>query len=182
VSIADWLIVFFILVSALQAAWQGFFQTAFGIAGLIAGYLLAAWQYPRVSGWFAPHVRSPWVGDLLGFIIIFLAAVFVAALLGRLAGWLMKKAGLSGFDRFLGAILGLIRGGLFVAVLLMGMAAFAPSAKWLQDSQLAPYFLVVGRAAIWTAPSDLRARFYQGLDFLRDAEGTRSMQAKPARR
>jgi membrane protein required for colicin V production len=182
VSVADWLIGFVILVSALQAAWQGFFQTAFGIAGLIVGYLLAAWQYPRVSGWFAPHVRSPWVGDLLGFVIIFLAVVFVAALLGRLATWLMKKAGLSGFDRFLGGILGLVRGGLFVAVLLMGMAAFAPSAKWLQDSQLAPYFLVVGRAAIWTAPSDLRARFYQGLDLLRDAEGPRSMQAKPARR
>ena len=181
-SAADWLILFLILASALQAAWQGFFQTAFGIAGLIVGYLLAAWQYPRVSHWFAPHVKSPWIGDLLGFLVIFIAVILFAALLGRLARWLMKEAGLSGFDRFLGGILGLVRGGLFVAVLLMGMAAFAPTAKWLQDSQLAPYFLVAGRAAIWIAPSELRARFYQGLDLLREAEGPRSTQAKPAKR
>jgi len=32
--------------------------------------------------------------------------------------------------------------------------------------KLAPYFLVVGRAAIWVAPSELRSRFYQGLDLL----------------
>ena len=48
----------------------------------------------------------------------------------------------------------------------MGMTAFAPTSQWLDGSELAPYFLVVGRAAIWVAPSDLRARFYQGLDLL----------------
>jgi len=56
-----------------------------------------------------------------------------------------------------------------VAVILMGMTAFTPTSKMLQNSELAPYFLVVGRAAIWVAPSELRARFYQGLDFLRRA-------------
>jgi hypothetical protein len=47
------------------------------------------------------------------------------------------------------------------------MAAFAPGADWLERSQLAPYFLVGGRAAIWLAPAELRQRFYQGLDYMR---------------
>ncbi len=81
----------------------------------------------------------------------------------------MKEAGLSGFDRFLGAVLGLLRGGLMVAIILMGMTAFQPASQLLQNSQLAPYFLVVGRAAIWLAPSDLRARFYQGLGLIHQA-------------
>jgi len=81
----------------------------------------------------------------------------------------MKESGLSGLDRFLGAVLGLLKGGLMVAVILMGMTAFAPTSKLLENSQLAPYFLVVGRAAIWLAPSELRARFYQGLDLLHHA-------------
>jgi hypothetical protein len=59
---------------------------------------------------------------------------------------------------------------LMVAVILMSMAAFTPTSAWLQGSELAPYFLVVGRAAIWVAPSELRARFYQGLDLLRREE------------
>jgi uncharacterized membrane protein required for colicin V production len=81
----------------------------------------------------------------------------------------MKAVGLSGFDRFLGALLGVVKGGLVVAVVLMGMTAFTPTSKVLENSQLAPYFLVVGRAAIWVAPSALRARFYEGLDFLHRA-------------
>jgi len=81
----------------------------------------------------------------------------------------MKESGLSGLDRFLGAVLGLLKGGLMVAVILMGMTAFAPTSKLLQNSQLAPYFLVVGRAAIWVAPTELRARFYQGLELIHQA-------------
>ena len=51
----------------------------------------------------------------------------------------------------------------------MVMTVFEPASKLLQNSQLAPYFLVVGRAAIWLAPSELRARFYQGLDLVHQA-------------
>jgi membrane protein required for colicin V production len=169
VSGADWVILAAILASVIQAASQGFFQTAFGIAGLIVGYLLAAWHYWPLSQWIAPHVRSSWIGDIVGFLAIFLAVTLAAAVIGRVARWIVKESGLRGFDRVLGAVLGALRGGFIVAVVLMGMAAFAPTASWLQGSQLAPYFLVAGRAAIWVAPSDLRARFYQGLDVLRQA-------------
>jgi hypothetical protein len=56
-----------------------------------------------------------------------------------------------------------------VAIVLMVMTAFTPTSSYLTNSQLAPYFLVVGRAAIWVAPTQLRAQFYQGLNMLRDA-------------
>jgi membrane protein required for colicin V production len=167
VSGADWIILAAILASVIQAASQGFFQTAFGIAGLIVGYLLAAWNYGWLSQWIAPHVKSPWVGDIIGFLVIFVAVTLVAAVIGRIARWVAKEAGLSGFDRILGGALGVVRGGLMVAVVLMGMAAFTPTATWLQGSQLAPFFLVVGRAAMWVAPAALRAKFYHGLDLLR---------------
>ena len=88
----------------------------------------------------------------------------------------MKKVGLSGIDRFLGAILGLVKGALVVAIVLTAMAAFAPAAKWLGDSELAPYFLVGGRAAIWVAPAEMRQRFYQGLDYMRQVHSTGKFQ------
>jgi membrane protein required for colicin V production len=166
---ADWSIIVVILVSTVAAASEGFFHQAFGIAGLIVGYMLAAWQYARVAAWFAPHVNSPWLADILGFLVIFVAVVIVAAISGRIVRWAMKEAGLSLIDRLLGALLGLVKGSLFVAIILMGMTAFAPSSSWLEGSELAPYFLVVGRAAIWLAPSELRVRFYEGLDLVRHA-------------
>jgi membrane protein required for colicin V production len=166
-SIADWIILGFLVFSVIGAASEGFFHEAFGLAGLVVGYLLAAWQYRRLADWFAPHLKSQWLGEIAGFLIVFFAVLMVAGMAGRIARWAMKKAGLSTIDRILGAVLGLLRGVLVVAIVLTAMAAFAPAAKWLAGSQLAPYFLVGGRAVIWLAPSELRHRFYQGLDYMR---------------
>jgi hypothetical protein len=66
-----------------------------------------------------------------------------------------------------------------VAVILMGMTAFEPNSRLLAGSEFAPYFLVFGRAAIWLAPSELRARFYQGLDLLRNARSQKMPAAVP---
>ena len=171
-GIADWIILGFLAFSVTAAALEGFFFEAFKLAGLVVGYLLAAWQYHRLAEWFAPHLKSPWLGEIAGFLIILFAVLIVAGLAGRIARWAMKKAGLSTIDRVLGAVLGLLRGALVVAIVLTAMAAFAPAVKWLEGSELAPYFLVGGRAAIWLAPSELRHRFYQGLDYMRQAHST----------
>jgi len=178
-SVADWIILAFLAFSVVGAAMEGFFHEAFHLAGLVFGYLLAAWQYHRLAEWFAPHLKSPWLGDIAGFLIIFFAVLILAGFAGRIARWAMKKAGLSTIDRILGAALGLLRGALVVAIVLLAVAAFAPAAKWLNGSQLAPYFLVGGRAAIWLAPSELRQRFYQGLDYMRRAPS--AMPAAPSK-
>jgi membrane protein required for colicin V production len=165
----DWLICALILFSVMTAAIQGFFSEALTTAGLIVGYIVAAWQYRRLAEWFETFLKNLWLAEILGFLIIFFAILLLFGIAARIARWVMKEAGLSGFDRFLGALLGLLRGGLMVAVILMGMTAFEPASKLLHESELAPYFLVVGRAAIWLAPSELRARFYQGLSLIHQA-------------
>lgn len=139
------------------------------MAGLVIGYIVAAWQYQRPAAWLMSFLKSEWLADVLGFLVIFFAVLILFGLAGRIARKLMKAAGLSGFDRFLGALLGVLKGGLLVSVVLMCMTAFTPTSQLLEKSELAPYFLVVGRAAIWVAPSALRARFYEGLDFLHRA-------------
>src|SRR5579863_170606 len=168
-SVLDWIICALLVFSVITAAIQGFFSEALTTAGLVVGYIVAAWQYHKVAEWLEGFLKNPWLAEILGFLIIFFAIVLLFGIAARIARWIMKEAGLSGFDRFLGAVLGLLKGGLMVAVILMGMTAFQPASKLLQNSQLAPYFLVVGRAAIWLAPSELRARFFQGLDLIHQA-------------
>jgi membrane protein required for colicin V production len=169
-SVADWVIIAFLLLSVVTAASQGFFFELFSLGGVVLGYLVASWQYYRLAAWFQPYVKAEWVADFLGFLLVFVAIVAIASIVGKIVRKLVKEVGLSWFDRFLGAIFGVIRGCLAVAVLLMAQASFAPGSNWLAGSQLAPYFLVVGRAAIWVAPSNLRGRFYQGLDLLRHSQ------------
>jgi len=168
-SLADWAIAAVLVLNIVSAAWQGFFAEALSIAGLVVGYVVAAWQYQRFSAWLGAFLKWQWLADIVAFLLIFFAIVLLFAAAGRIARWLMKEAGLSGLDRFLGGVLGLLKGALMVAVILMGMTAFTPTSKLLGNSEMAPYFLVVGRAAIWLAPAALRARFYQGLDLLHHA-------------
>jgi membrane protein required for colicin V production len=177
---ADWLIVVVVLVNVVSAGIQGFFAEALSMAGLVVGYIVAAWQYPGLAAWFMTFLKNEWLAEIFSFLIIFFAILLLFSIAGRVARKLMKAAGLSGFDRFLGALLGVVKGGLVVAVVLMGMTAFTPTSKMLEKSELAPYFLVVGRAAIWVAPADLRARFYQGLDFLHRAP--KELTGSPASR
>jgi len=170
VNFADWIILLALVISVVQAASSGFFQEAFGIAGLVFGYLLAAWQYQRLAGHFASYISSQWLGEIVAFLAIFFGVMILAGILGKIVRWIMKEAGLSMVDRFFGGVLGLVRGCLLIAIVLVSMTAFTPTSKGLQRSALAPYFLVVGRAAIWVAPTELRAQFYKGLDYVRKSQ------------
>jgi membrane protein required for colicin V production len=169
-TLADWIICAVIALNVVTAAMQGFFAEALTLAGLVVGYIVAAWQYRGVAQWLETFLKNAWLAEILGFLIVFLAVVLLFGIAARIARWVMKKAGLSGLDRFLGALLGLVKGGLMVAVILVGMTAFEPASKLLQNSQLAPYFLVVGNAARWLAPTELRVRFEQGLQLLHQAQ------------
>lgn len=166
---ADWIIVAAVLVNVILAAMHGFFAEALSMAGLAVGYVVAAWQYKGLARWLMSFLKSDLLAEIFAFLIIFFAILLLFSIAGRIVRKLMKAAGLSGFDRLLGSLLGMVKGALVVSVVLMVLTAFAPTSQLLENSRLAPYFLVVGRAAIWVAPSELRARFYEGLDFLRKA-------------
>ena len=165
-SALDWLIVLVVLLSTLQAITEGFFHEFFSLAGVIVGYLVAAWEYPRAAMWYARFVNSQWVADIAGFFTIFFVVVLLAGMLGRLARWAVKGIGLRWFDRFLGAVFGSIRGLAVSAVIVLALAAFAP--QWgLQQSRIAPLLLTASRGLVWAAPAELRHRFWQGWDLLR---------------
>lgn len=159
----DWLIVAIILFSGLVAASQGFMHEVFSLAGVVAGYLLAAWGYRQVAQWYAPYVKTAWVADLCGFLTIFFVVVLLAGGIGRIARFGMKEAGLRWFDRVLGGMFGLLRGVLMVMISLLALASFSPGAALLAQSRTAPYLLVLARAAVWVAPSQVRQQFRAGM-------------------
>jgi membrane protein required for colicin V production len=161
---ADWLILAVIVFSVLVAAAQGFMYEVFSLAGVVAGYLLAAWGYRQVAPWYVPYVKTAWVADLCGFLTIFLLVVLLAGCIGRIARFGMKEAGLRWFDRLLGGIFGLVRGVALVMVVVLALASFSPGLTVLARSRTAPYLLVLARAAIWVAPSQVRQQFRAGMD------------------
>lgn len=163
----DWVIVAVFVLSVLVAVAQGFFYEAFSLGGMVLGYLLAAWEYGRIAPWYEPYVKSPSIANACGFLTIFFMVAVLAGIAGRVTRWAMKEVGLSWVDRMLGAAFGLVRGIVLVTVLVLAFTSFAPDSAWLKGSQLSGYFLLSGKLATWLAPDELRVKFKEGVESLR---------------
>ena len=88
---ADWIIFALLLLNVVSAAIQGFFAEALSMAGLIIGYIVAAWQYPRLAAWLSSFFKSEWLADIFGFLIIFFAIVLLFGIITVMASWLPAR-------------------------------------------------------------------------------------------
>jgi len=177
-STGDWFFAAIIVLSVLVAAAQGFFLEVFSLAGVVVGFLLAAWEYTTVAGWMT-FINPPWAANIVAFFVVFTAVSILAGAIGRIVSWAVREAGLRWVDRVLGAAFGIVRGLLVITVIVMATAAFAPNAEWLRQSQTAPYFLVIGRGASWLAPSEVRNRVREGMDLLHAGKQKAEESKKP---
>jgi membrane protein required for colicin V production len=168
----DWIILAIIMFSALLAAAQGFIFEIVSLAGAVAGYLLAAWGYSKIAAWFLPYVKTQAFADLGGFLAIFFAVLLLSGAIARILRWMVHEAGFRWVDRSLGAAFGFLRGAIIVTAGLLAFTAFAPEAPELAGSQLAGYFVVAGRGASWLAPAEIRRKFSEGVDKLRQGPGS----------
>ena len=117
----------------------------------LATWLLALWAGltygPKLAGLLPFSVGSQTVQSLIGIAILFVVVVIVGGIVNYLVGQLVDRTGLSGTDRMLGLIFGVLRGGLIVAVLvLLAMLTNLPNEPWWKDSMTLPFFQEI---AVW---------------------------------
>ncbi len=165
-SILDWVIVLVIIFSVVQAISSGFVREFFAFAGVIAGYLIAAWEYPVVARFYARFVNTPWPAQIAAFFTVFVVVVILAGIIGGFSSRIVRGVGLRWFDRLLGAVFGLLRGVVVSVIVVMALAALAP--QWgLPQSRIAPFMETAGRGLVWVAPPEFRQRFWDGWRLLR---------------
>jgi len=162
----DWLLVLLLAYSVVRAFLRGFFREAFALGGLILGFLFACWFYQPLALDLKGLITSTPVAELAAFLLILAGTMILASLLGRLLRHTASAIGLGFVDRLLGAAFGLVRGAFLGVTLLLATTAFLPSAPWIENSLLAPYFLRAAHAVSFVMPSDLKQRLLDGLDHL----------------
>jgi membrane protein required for colicin V production len=137
----DWIIVAVLGLSALLGLWRGLMRELFSVAGWIAGVVIAI-KYAATVGELLPRDFAwPAFRTGLAALGIVIACLFIAAALGWLIRKLLAAAKLSGTDRALGALFGLLRGVLivFAAVFLASRTALAQQPAWREAKLLAPF-------------------------------------------
>jgi membrane protein required for colicin V production len=167
---ADWVIIAVLVLSVVVAAAQGFFFEMFSLAGVVFGYLFAAWEYWRLAPWFQKYVNSAAAANIAAFWTIFVFVCIIAGIAGKITRWAMKEVGLRWADRLLGGAFGLVRGVAAVSIAVLVLATFYPDSGLMRGSQLGRYFLFTARAASWVAPSDVRHMFHDGVNVWRATE------------
>lgn len=131
----DYLIIGIVLVSMLVGFFRGFFPELVG---------LATWIVAVLGGWHLSSLVEPYLDGKLGSVvaelwaaraIVFVAILVLGGLLGQLVSLLVDKAGLSGTDKTLGLVFGLVRGGLIVGVLVIvaQLMGFEQDEWWAQS-------------------------------------------------
>ena len=128
----DYGIIAVTLVSLAIGAWRGAIREIINICAWVAAFVLAHAFSADLAPYFADWIAEPVYRAVLAWLVIFVAVLIFASLLASLLSELVRKLGLSGLDRLLGAIIGMIRGVLVVVVLALaaGMTKFPQSVLW----------------------------------------------------
>ena len=143
---ADYCIVVALVLSVLMGLWRGFIGEVLALGCWIAAFWVA-WAFGDKLAEKFTAVSLPSARLVLGYAICFVAVLIVGALITFLMRKLIAGSGLSGSDRMLGMVFGLVRGLALVTltVLILGFTPF-PRDPWWKQSQLLPGFQ---RSAEW---------------------------------
>ncbi len=130
----DYAVLGVIGLSLLLGVFRGLVKELISLFGWIAAAVLASMFASQLSDWVPQSVGNPVLRVAIAFVIVFLAVVAAAALLGWALSTLIKAAGMGLADRILGAMFGFSRGVLIalVVVMLAGLTMLPQDPIWKQ--------------------------------------------------
>jgi len=166
-SIFDCFLIAILAYSTIMAFVRGIILELFSLGGLIAGILLASWNYEHVATILERLITTPATAELVAFLLIIIGAMVLSTLLGKALNRTAHAIGLGFFDRLLGALFGFARGCLFGVAILMAIAAFLPHSAWIANSRLSSYFLDGAHAVSFVVPHDLQQQILNGAQQLK---------------
>ena len=146
-------------ISALLALMRGFVHELLGIGAWIGAGFFAAWAFPMVRERFRGWIGSPDLGDPVAFAAMFLLAVIVLSVISGMVGGVVRMSLLSGVDRTLGLVFGLLRGAALVAFAYVAVGMAVPVERWppvVLEARALPYAYQGAVLAVSLLPADYR--------------------------
>jgi len=134
----DYIIAAIVVISMLFGAIRGFLRESIALLGWLTGLWLA-WRYaPSLEPFLGGSLEGTDLQVWVARIIVLLAVVIAAWLIGSLLGFLVQRSGLTlGIDRVLGALFGLVRGAVIVGfAVMLAQAAEMRNEPWWKASKL----------------------------------------------
>ena len=125
-----------------------------------------AWHFGQeLSLLLTPYIRNAMLRYPAAFIGLFVLTMILGGLLNYLLAQLVDKSGLSGTDRVLGLLFGLLRGILIIGIMLLIMRLTpAPKQEWWTESRLVPVFMPLEAWLQSFLPKDQQSNYVMRTD------------------
>lgn len=166
----DWMLVGILIYSTVAAFLRGFFREVFSLVGIVAGILLASWNYRPVAAELVHLVggrMSLAFADVISFLAIAIVVMVGCGLVGRVLATTARTVGLGFLDRLLGAGFGFLRGCLLGVAVMTAAAAFVPGEGYLGDTPLTSCFLAGAHAVSFVVPAHFEEQIRLGVTTIR---------------
>lgn len=145
---ADWLILAVVVISGGLSWFRGFIKEAISLISWVSAFIVSSKFYEQLSVKLTFLSSDEIVRKSAACVILFIATLLVVGLCGMLLNMLITKAGLSGTDRMLGIVFGVLRGVLIVSVILallqigfkLHILSFLADSPFYRDSLFIPEF------------------------------------------
>ncbi len=144
-TVLDWIIIGVVCLSAIMSIFRGFIKEATSIFSWVAAFIITSSFYERASGYLT-FSNDPLTRKAIASIVLFIGSLIALGFISSVVSSLVKKAGLSGFDRLLGIAFGVVRGILIVSAVLaliqilakLHILTFIQDYPWYKDSVFVP--------------------------------------------
>lgn len=133
-TLFDGIILLCILFSGIFALYRGLVRELLGITAWILAVLGALYGLIYVRPYFRKMIDNPTIADIIGVGTIALIILVICTLINAYITGKLRKSALSGLDRDLGFLFGLVRGVLLI-VLIYFTVSLALSEKEFQKHQ-----------------------------------------------
>ncbi|MDG1689027.1 MAG: CvpA family protein [Gammaproteobacteria bacterium] len=143
----DYVIIGIIALSAIISIVRGFVKEVLSLVAWILAFWVALTFSPQFSVLLSDYISTPSISLFTAFSGLFIVTLILSALVNNLIAAIVVKTGLSGTDRMLGVLFGLLRGVAIVTLLvLLAAATPMPNDAWWQNAVLIEHF---EKLAIW---------------------------------
>ncbi len=144
----DVIVALIFLVFIIRGVWIGFMRQLTTFLALVGSYWLAG----RYSGQLMPYVEqfieNPKMVFLASFALLFLVSALIFILAGKVLHRVMEISLLGWFDRFLGLLLGGVKGAVVAVLLFMILASSLSASNDLFRKSLSSPYLSQGAEVI----------------------------------
>lgn len=158
-AVADIVIIVIVVLSILIGIVRGFVRESLSLVS----WVLALWVAFNFAGdagqIFTDYLAEEPLRNAAGFVLLFIGTLLIASVTSFLIHKLFSATGMTGTDRSLGGVFGLVRGVLLIAVLvLLGNVLGVPKQAWWQQSRVIPLVEPIATAVYDILPTNVRTQ------------------------